>query len=376
MITLLEHEGKSLLVRNGFAVPSGALWPALPTCDYPLVAKAQVPVGGRGKAGGIAMVDDAAALETEASRIAAMQIGGHDVRAVYIEERIEAQREFYVCAMVDRDRGCPVLIACAEGGVEIESVPRERIAEVAIDPLIGLRGYALNSLLRGIGCPEDLAGEMRKVLTRLHDALIAEDAEQIEINPLILDAKGRLIAADAKVLLDEDAGFRHPGREAEVGGSAFERSARELGAIGIELDGNVAAMMNGAGMTMATLDELTALGGKVGPLVELHGVMTQGPERVAEIVELLLAQKPAVLFCNIYFQFRRLDDVAEGIVSGLKRIRDAGGTPAPIVVRMAGVKEAEAREILGAAGIPMTDNFAEACDLVIAQCNHSVKEGV
>ncbi len=365
MIRLLEHEAKAILAARGFAVPRGALYQehgALPGSG-PFVVKAQVLSGGRGKAGGIRFAATPREIAEAAAAIGALTIGGQPVQSVYLEEKLDIAREFYLAAFVDRDRGCPVILASRFGGVDIEEVARDRIVECPLDPLAGLSGGVIETVLRAIEVEPAQTGAMRDAMIRLHDTLVSEDAELVEINPLVVTRSGALVAADAKIVLDEDAAFRHQGRRAIPEGTAFEEAARRYGVIGIELDGDIAAMMNGAGMTMATLDEITALGGSVRGLVELHGAMARGAEHVAKVIGLMRSLEPKVLLFNIYFQFRNLDTVAEAIALA---VRDAAGRMPPIVVRMRGVKEAEARRILEAVDCFVTDDFATACRKAVA----------
>ena len=365
MIRLLEQEGKALLARHGLAVPEGAPFPAMPGAG-PYVVKAQVLAGGRGKAGGIRFAADAAEVRAAATAIEGMTIGGERVQGVLVERRLAIARELYLAAQVDRDRGEVVILACAEGGVEIEQVPAERLHRIAVDPLTGLDVASVQAVAQALGGGAALEAAVRQV----HAALVAEDAELVEINPLVVTADGALVAADAKVVLDEDAAFRHPGRRAIPDGTPFEEAARRLEVIGIELEGEIAAMMNGAGMTMATLDQLTEMGGSVRALVELHGAMARGPEHLAEVVALMLATQPKALLFNVYFQFRNLVTVAEGIALALRQA-DRDALP-PVVVRMRGVKAAEARAVLAPFDVVVTEDFHEACRRAIEACGRQV----
>jgi succinyl-CoA synthetase beta subunit len=361
MIRLLEHEGKALLARHGIAIPPGALFPALPA-QGPFMVKAQVFRGGRGKAGGIREADDAAAVRDAAEAVSQLTIGDERVRAVYVEQRLAVARELYLALQLDRDLGQVVILACEEGGVEIEALPRDRIRRFPVDPLIGLQRHTIAAVARVLagGTPAEPA--IADILRRAHDTLLAEDAELIEINPLVVTADGAVVAADVKVLLDEDAAFRHPGRKSVPDGTAFEEAARSLGVIGIEFDGDIAAMMNGAGMTMATLDQVIARGGSLRALVELHGAMARGPAHLAEVVALMLALRPKVLLFNAYFQFRNLETVAEGIAIALRAASDAP----PAVVRLRGVNAEGARRILAPFGLFVTEDFDAACRHAVA----------
>jgi len=363
VIRLLEHEGKSLLARNGVRIPRGTLYPEPPQAGGQLVVKAQVLAGGRGKAGGIKFSDNAADAQAAAKTMLGATLGAVTIGAVYIEERLTIAREYYLCAMVDRDLGMPVILASREGGVEIETVAADKILKRPVDPLLGLRPFVLDEIVRFLDPLEAARADLRATVASLYAALVSEDAELIEINPLALLADHTVVAADAKCVLDEDAGYRHAAREDRFDGTPFEIAARKLGTIGIELDGNIAAIMNGAGMTMATLDQIVALGGHVGALVELHGAMAHGPERIAEIIQLVGRQKPAVILLNVYFQFRPLDTIANGLLVA----RDRGWLPAGcrIIVRFRGEMEQEARTILAGFDCELTNVFEEACTLAV-----------
>jgi succinyl-CoA synthetase beta subunit len=367
MIKLLEHEGKAILRQAGIAVPAGGLYRALPPdLSGPLVVKAQVFAGGRGKAGGIRFVTDQAAAVAVATEIAGTSLNGAPVEDVYVEQRLDIAHEFYVAALVDRDVGVPTLLVCAEGGIDIEDVAPDHILRQQVDPLIGLQPFMVNRLVRGLALEGSAATAFGRVLEQLYAALVSQDAELIEINPLVLTKGGTLIAADAKVMLDEDAAFRHPGRRAVPTGTAFELASRALGVIGVETGpkGGVAAIMNGAGLTMATLDEVVALGGIMSGVVELHGATAHGPDRIADVIQLVHdALDPAVIMLNVHFQFRNLATIAGGIVTALQRV--PGLTADRLVLRLRGEKEDEARRILTAHGCDMLRDFGEACVLAV-----------
>jgi succinyl-CoA synthetase beta subunit len=367
VIRLLEHEGKSLLARHGMRIPRGALYPESPPAGGQLVVKAQVLAGGRGKAGGIKFSDNAAEAQAAAKKMLGTTLGTVKVGAVYVEERLEIAAEYYLCAMVDRDLGVPVILASREGGVEIETVAADKILKRPVDPLLGLRPFLLDEIVRFLDPPEAARTNLGAAVASLYAALVNEDAELIEINPLALLADGTVVAADAKCVLDEDAAYRHAARPHAFDGTPFEIAARELGTIGIELEGNIAAIMNGAGMTMATLDQIVALGGYVGALVELHGAMAHGPERIAEIIRLVGEQKPAVILLNVYFQFRPLDTIANGLLMA----RDRGWLPqgCKLIVRFRGEMEQEARTLLVGFDCKMTGVFEDACTLAVEYAN-------
>ena len=367
MIKLLEHEGKSILAQSGIAIPTGGLYRDLPAAlQENLVVKAQILAGGRGKAGGIRFAPDRVTALELAHALIGTTLNGHRVDDVYIEQRLDIARQFYVAAMVDRDTGMPTLLVSSDGGVDVESVPADRFLREPVDPLIGLQPFMISRLLRALGLEGELAVSFGQFLHRLHAALIAQDAELIEINPLVLTRDGNLIAADAKVLLDEDAAFRHPGRRAVPAGTAFEIECRSLGVISIETGPRhgIAAIMNGAGLTMATLDEVIALGGTMSGVIELHGATAHGPDRIADVIALAWrALEPSVVMLNVHFQLRNLATIAEGIVRALQR--NDGLTAERMVLRLRGVKEVEARAILAEHGCDMLQDFGEACALAV-----------
>ncbi len=364
MIRLLEHEGKSLLARNGMRIPRGALYPEpLPQTGGQWVVKAQVLAGGRGKAGGIKFADTPADAQAAAKKMLGSKLGAVTVAAAYIEERLAIAGEYYLCAMVDRDLGMPVILASREGGVEIETVAADKILRRAVDPLLGLRPFMVEEVVRFLDPPEAARAGLREAIASLYAALLNEDAELLEINPLALLKDNSIVAADAKCVLDEDAAYRHAMRPHAFDGTPFEIAARDLGTIGIELEGNIVAIMNGAGMTMATLDQIIAQGGKVGALIELHGAMAHGPERIAEIIRLVGTLEPAVMLLNVYFQFRPLDTIAKGLL--LARDRGWLHPGCRIVVRFRGEMEQEARTLLAGFDCTLTGVFEEGCTLAV-----------
>jgi succinyl-CoA synthetase beta subunit len=363
VIKLLEHEGKAILAACGVPVPRGGLARSLPDgLDGPLVVKAQVLAGGRGKAGGIRFAADRAEALGIADGLANTVLAGNRVEDVYIEQRLSIGREYYVGALVDRDLGMPVLLASADGGVEIEAVAGDRIVRQPVDPLLGLQPFMVDRLLRALGLSGRAGEAFSDIVAKVHAALADQDAELIEINPLVLTTEGGFVAADAKVVLDEDSAFRHVGRRAQPAGTPFELEARALEVIGVEIGapGGIAAIMNGAGLTMATLDEIIALEGNVSGVVELHGATMNGPERISDILECVLRRlDPAVILVNIHFQFRSLETIAEGVVHALRRLPSL--TPERLVLRLRGEKEAAARAILAGSGVTVLREFGPAC---------------
>lgn len=376
---LLEHEGKALLRANGIAVPAGALWPAVPEGDPQAgwVVKAQVFQGHRGQRGGIQFARDRSELARVVPTITNMTLGDEHVRAVYVEERLQGRTELYLAAFVDRDRGCVRVIASSTGGTEIEAVPAGQIFSVEVDALIGLRPYQASLLALKLGLVEEAAANFRGIVRKLYAALVAEDAELIEINPLIVTSDGRFVAADAKVMLDDDAMSRHSERprpnEWQSDGMFMQRM-RELGAIGIDMrphikqgsggQGTIAVLCNGAGVTMATFDLVTHYGGIVCGAVELHGALAAGKEHTTMVVEGLRLVAPDVVMINGFYQLRPCDTFAAAIVDAIRR-EPAWIEPGRVVVRMRGLRSREAIDILQRAGCHATTSLAEACALAV-----------
>lgn len=363
MIKLLEHEGKAILAASGIAIPLGGLHQSLPaTLESDLVVKAQILAGGRGKAGGIRFAKDRAAALSIAAELAGASLGGLRVENVYVEERLDIAQEFYLAALVDRDLGMPVLLASAHGGMEIEAMPPDLLLRQPVDPLLGLQPFMVDRLVRGLGLVGAQAEDFAGLVERLHGALVAQDAELIEINPLVWTRAGAFVAADAKIVLDEDAAFRHPSRRARPDGTAFELAARNLDVIGVEIGAprGIAAIMNGAGLTMATLDEIVAMGGPISGLIELHGAMMNGPERIMDVIDCVVRHlDPEVVMVNVHFQFRSLETIAEGVVKAMER--NPALTPERIVLRLRGEKEAQAKAILVGTGLTNIREFGPAC---------------
>lgn len=343
------------------------------------MVKAQVFQGHRGQRGGIESARDFDEVESLAVQMTERRFAGERVKSVYVEERLEKERELYVAALVDRDRGCVRVLASAHGGVDIESVPAQQIVSVDVDPLIGLRTYQTGLLTLKLGLREGAGSAFQELVGRLYAALVAEDAELIEINPLLLTSEGKLVAADAKVILDDDAMSRHTGRSQPAEWQAdgdFMRRMRDLGAIGVDMRphwpaadlregrAGIAVLCNGAGVTMATFDLVTDLGGRVSGAVEMHGALAAGADHTASVVEGLRLLEPAVVLINGFYQLRACDTFAEAIVAAVNR-RPTWIDPDRVVVRMRGVKEREAIRILEAAGCRATGSLPEACSLVV-----------
>lgn len=372
---LLEHEGKELLTRHGVPVPRGALWPSIPDARAGWMVKAQVLAGGRGKRGGIVPVEARAELDHAAAKVRELRFGAEAVQAVLIEERLDIARELYLAVFVDRDRGRAAMIASVAGGVDIESVPADKIARIEIDPLIGLAGFQIRGLVRALALAPAEATQFETVVRALYAAFVAEDCELAEINPLVVTREGKLIAADAKFLLDDDAVGRHEVRGTPAAWTAdgeFMRRCRELDAIGVDnrfrdppaRKPDVAVLGNGAGLTMATYDLIQLAGVDVAGAIELHGALARGVDHTSDVIDALFMLGADVYFINAFYQLRSTDALAQALVKSLSK----PGAPARerIVVRLRGVQQEGSRKIVEDAGCFYSASLREASDRALA----------
>ncbi len=359
---LLECEGKALLRRHDIPVPAGAVWPNLPATEgRALVVKAQIRDGGRGKRGGIRFVDDLTHVPAVANDLLGQQIGEYPVERVYIEERLAIARELYLAVIADRDQRAPVLLASGHGGIDIEEVPTDAIVRQRVDPLLGLRPPVIASLVKAIGLEGDVAARAGLVIERAYCAFVVEDAALVEINPLVVTTSKEIVAADARVVVDDAARFRHHDWPAEGdSGTAFERRVAALGGVGVEMDGEIAVIASGAGLMMATVDSLGSGHGTIRAAVDLGSAVFTESRVIGEIVREVQTLRPKLIFVNAFFQLASCLRLAEGLRAGL----DAAEWSGPVVVRLAGRDVDAARALL--APVPVIEDFEEACRLAIA----------
>ena len=351
---LLEHAGKRVLAAHGVHVPIGHLATdvdgavsAGDAIGYPVVVKAQVPVGGRGKAGGIKVAADASELAAGASAVLGMSIKGHVVRKVWVEEALTAARECYFSFTFDRAAKLHLGMLSAKGGMDIEQVAvesPEAIHRFHVNPLERLSEADAAAAVEAAGIVGDAAAPMAQLLVSLYDAYVAEDAELVEINPLAVVADGRVLAMDAKVTLDDNATFRHAGWEEWRDLDSLdprERAAREKGLTYVGLDGSVGIIGNGAGLVMSTLDVVSQVGGRAANFLDVGGGASA--DVITAALEVVNAD-PAVraIFVNIFGGITRGEEVAKGIVEALSRV----DLRSPIVVRLDGTNAEDGRSIL------------------------------
>ena len=386
---LLEYQAKQRFGAAGIPVPPGRL--ARTPDDAAAVAralgriavKAQVPIGGRGKAGGIAVVDTPEEARREAARILAMDIRGYPVRSVWCETGLTIEAELYLGITLDRDLRRLVIIFSAAGGMEIEQVAveaPERIAKLWPDPFAGPQPYEIRQLaFAGLAHAPELRDRVPKlvsalvgVTTQLYQVATSLDALTCEINPLVLTPEGMLVAADGKLEIDENAHYRHKdvgeelardesGDDGRTGDDPFEVEARKRGLTYVHLDGDIGCIGNGAGLTMNTLDLVKQHGGEPANFLDIGGGASA--ERVRDALEMvLLDTKVRGVFINIFGGITRGDEVARGIITA----RDQLHITKPMVVRMTGTMEKEGRRLLEEAGIVPGKSAPEAAATIVA----------
>ncbi|MFQ5968146.1 MAG: ADP-forming succinate--CoA ligase subunit beta [Acidimicrobiia bacterium] len=351
---LLEYQGKTLLARAGVPTPEGRVaqtpdevWMAAEEIGGRVVVKAQVLIGGRGKAGGIQLAEGPAEAKSHAQTILGMDISGHTVHRVWVEPASEIRAEYYASFMLDRSARRHLGIVSARGGVDIEEVAAsdpDAVVKVGIDPVLGLAAWQATELVYRAGLASEAVAEAAQTLHRLYEAFVTFDCDLVEINPLILTGDARIVALDAKVTLDDSAFFRHPdfaefSLAHEV--DPIERMARERGLNFIALDGDIGIVGNGAGLVMSTLDVVSLVGGRASNFLDVGG--GAGADTISNALEVLTQDSSVkVVLVNIFGGITRGDLVAQGILDAVGRIE----LPWPIVVRLDGTNAEEGREIL------------------------------
>ncbi len=370
MVKLAEWRGKEIFQKYGIPTPEGRVVRSAEeaeklvragTVPLPCVLKAQVLAGGRGKGGAVRFAASAEEARSAAQAILGLEFQGEKVRELLLEPKLPLAKEFYLSLTLDRSLRLPVLIASAQGGVEIESVAEGSILRLPIHPFTGLVGYERRRVVRAFGLSGPAAQSLDGLLTRLWTAFDREDAELVEINPLAL-VGDRIVALDAKVIIEDDAGFRHP-EYAELldDRTPLEEIAREKGIAFVQLDGNIGVIANGAGLTMATLDVLAEFGGRPGVFLDLGG--TDDPAKVTEAFLLMAKARPSAVFLNIFGGVTRCDTVAKGLVEAMRQVPPTDRFP--LVARIRGNNEAEGTAILREAGVTSVPDLKESVQAAV-----------
>jgi len=353
-VDLVEYQGKQYFARYGIAVSPGQVANTVAEAEaaasrlgYPVVVKAQVQVGGRGKAGGIKLADSSAEVKEHATAILGMNIKGHVVRRLWIEKATDIAKEYYASFTLDRSAKLHLAMVSARGGVDIEQVVEEdpdAIARLHVNPIDGVTLEAMRDLVERAGLDEQALDGAAALLVKLYRCYIEGDADLVEINPLVLTTDGEVRALDAKVTLDDDAAFRHP-EWAEIENMSVlterERLAKSKGLSYIPLEGTVGIIANGAGLAMSTVDMVSQVGGTAANFLDVGGNADEdGMASALEVINLDPSVK--AILVNIFGGIVRCDEVARGIVSALDRV----DITSQIVLRLDGTNVAEARKII------------------------------
>ena len=357
---LFEFEAKNIFSKYGIPIPKGSVVSSaadIKEVNSPVAVKAQVLVGGRGKAGGIKFAGNPAEAKKAVSDIVGMSIKGYKVRQALVEEKLDVAKELYLSFMIDRSARAPLLMASTMGGVDIESVPDKDILKIHVPPLVGMQPFVIRALRKKLGLDKALGDQIADIAQRMFKMFKAEDAELVEINPLVITKDKKVVAGDAKVTIDDNAMYRHKEYErVEQDLTTLEKEAKEKGIAFIQLDGDIGVIANGAGLTMATLDTLNKKGGKGGTFLDLGG--TDDPEKVKEAFTLLMKSNPSVILMNIFGGITKCDTVALGVKEAL----EAQPAKVPVVARIRGLHEDEAKAILKDAGMVPVDTMEEAAE--------------
>jgi succinyl-CoA synthetase beta subunit len=373
-LNLHEYQSKRIFATQGIPIPQGEVASTPEEAREiagrlggRVVVKSQVLVGGRGKAGGIKLAQNADEAEKLADQILGMNIKGLTVKKVLVDAAANIAQEIYLGAVLDRGRRRVVLMASSEGGVEIEQVAAEtpdKIVTVAVHPFLGLRDYQARQIADGIGLPRQHHNDFIKIAHALYRVYVETDASLAEINPLVITGDGRLVALDGKIALDDSALFRHPNladlRDPDEEDES-EREARRYGLSYIHLDGEIGCMVNGAGLAMATMDIVKLYGGNPANFLDVGGGATA--DKVAAALRVILHDpRVKVVLINIFGGITRCDEVARGVLEA----RSSENVQIPFVVRLVGTNEEEGRNILAEANLTTATSLADAAQKAVA----------
>ncbi len=378
-----EYQGKAILARHGVATPRGEpVFSAAEAAEAAgrlggrVVVKAQIHAGGRGKGGGVKLVDDAAAAERIAAGMLGMTLvtaqtgpSGREVSRLLIEEGLDIAGELYLGLLIDRTTQRPLMIASAAGGIDIEQVAAdtpERMHHVQIDPVIGLAPFQARRLAGDLGLTGAAARKAATLMQRVYQMFLAVDASMVEINPLVVTAGGDVLALDAKVTLDDNAAFRHPARRelrdlSEEEPLEIEASKYALNYI--RLDGTIGCMVNGAGLAMATMDIIKLAGGEPANFLDVGG--GANAEQIRNAFRILLSDtKVRAVLINIFGGILRCDVLAEGVIAAVTDL----GASVPVVIRMEGTNVEQGKRMLHESGLNFTTagGMGDAASSVVA----------
>jgi succinyl-CoA synthetase beta subunit len=372
-VKLHEYQSKRIFAEYGIPIPKGEVATTATEAREiarklggPVVIKSQVLVGGRGKAGGVKLAKNPDEAEAFADQILGMNIKGLIVEKVLVDQAADIRHEIYLGIVIDRALQKPVIIASIEGGVEIEVVAKtnpEAIKRLPVNPNQGLMDYQARNLAFDLGLRRIFIDQFMRILKGLYAAFIDTDASLAEINPLVETGDETLLAVDGKILLDDNALYRHP-KLAEMRDiqeeTAAEREARLAGLSFVKLDGEIGCMVNGAGLAMATMDIVKYYGSEPANFLDIGGGAKS--DKVATALRIILkdSKVKAILF-NIFGGITRCDEVAKGILEALAEVK----TDIPMVARLVGTNEEEGRAILAAANFPSAASLGEAAQRAV-----------
>jgi succinyl-CoA synthetase beta subunit len=378
---LHEYQAKSFLREYGIPVPEGSVAESPEEAQAiakkigcPVMVKAQVLVGGRGKAGGVKLARDPYEAAAHARQILGMKIKGIVVGKVLVASAVDIASEFYVSLTVDRTTRTVQCIASASGGMEIEEVARtqpEKIVRFGLDPAAGLVAAEHRAEITRAFPGKGVAEQAWDIVNAMYRLFREKDCSLVEINPCALTPRGRLIAADAKIIFDDNALYEHPELEPYRSPEEYspeEMAARASGLSYVGLDGTIGCIVNGAGLSMATMDLIKYFGGTPANFLDVGG--SSNPEKVLNALTIILKNpKVAAVLINIFGGITRCDDIAKGILMAREKI----SLRVPLVIRLIGTNEKEGRALLAAAGIDAYDDLADAVKSVVARAG---KDGI
>ncbi|MEN6579909.1 MAG: ADP-forming succinate--CoA ligase subunit beta [Anaerolineaceae bacterium] len=370
---LHEYQSKNIYAKYNIPIPRGRIAAsaseARQLCEElggKVVIKAQVLVGGRGKAGGIRLVKSPQEAEEVTTQILSMRIKDLPVRKVWVEEAVSISKEIYLGITNDRTQQRPVLIASGAGGMEIEEVALKspgQIARLHIDPLLGMRDYQIRDIALTIDLPRPFWRPFGEIIYALWKLYVECDATLAEINPLVITADNKLVALDAKIILDENGLFRHPEladlRDIDAEDWA-ETQGRKFGVSFVKLDGSIGCMVNGAGLAMATMDIIKNLGEEPANFLDIGGGASA--EKVAAAMRLILTDKNVkAILINVFGGITRCDEVAKGLIQASQEVKPT----VPIVARLVGTNEEKGRSLLEGSSLIYVDSLVGGAEKVI-----------
>jgi len=365
---LHEYQSKKIFEQFGVPIPRGRVATIATEAKQiaeelggRVVIKSQVLVGGRGKAGGIKLAKDPNEAMKFATDILGMEIKGLPVRKILVDEAVNFEQEIYLAIINNRSSNCPMIVASASGGVDIEEVAQlspEKIIKYKIDPLLGLQDFQARDVALSIDLPRAYWKNFVKILHGLYRAFWETDSTLAEINPLVITKDERMMALDAKMIIDDNALFRHPDliefRDVDIEAPA-EVEARKYGLSFIKLDGEIGCMVNGAGLAMATMDIIQQNGGAPANFLDIGG--GAGAEKVSAALRIILSDpKVKVILINIFGGITRCDEVAKGLLTSIKQIK----IKIPIVVRLVGTNDEIGRKLLSDSEILTAESLVSA----------------